>query len=217
MGEYYFNVLSRSCVYFMGVMVALVMLPGANPKPANQTPVVNNSTVMNVDLGYEVRPSVTQHSKKKSEQKKKSSQLTTWAVGGVSLTLIIISAVCMHYFFQNGYPKDYVKSLTLNAMWTTFGKLVFVTTVMLLLISVCKSYKSFPKMIGNSAPIQVIGNLSFSIYAWHYLVLTWVCQASESYGQISAYYYYGCFFWVLLVTFPLALWTSLAIEYPLGD
>ena len=105
----------------------------------------------------------------------------------------------------------------MNALWLTFGKLVFVTTVMLLLISVCKTNKNFPKMIANNAMIQVIGNLSFSIYCWHYVVLLWVTQASETNGPISSYFYYGCFFWVLLVTFPIALWTSLAIEYPLGD
>jgi peptidoglycan/LPS O-acetylase OafA/YrhL len=143
--------------------------------------------------------------------------MTTWVVGGVCLCLIILSACLMHYYFQQGYPKDNVKSLTLNALWLTFGKLVFVTAVMLVLISVCKTYENFPKMIANNATIQLIGNLSFSIYCWHYIVLTWVVQASETNDKISPYYYYGCFFWVLFVTFPISLWTSLAIEFPLGD
>ena len=102
-------------------------------------------------------------------------------------------------------------------MWLTFGKLVFVTSIMMLLISVCKTNEDFPKMIANNAVIQVMGNLSFSIYGWHYIVLLWAVQADETNVPISAYYYYGCFFWVLFFTFPIALWTSLAIEYPLGD
>ncbi len=123
----------------------------------------------------------------------------------------------MHYYFQQGYPKDNVKSLTLNALWLTFGKLVFVTSVMLLLISVCKTYENFPKMIANNAVIQVIGNLSFSIYCWHGIVMSWGGWSSETNGPVSAYYYYGCFFSDLIFIFPIALWTSLAIEYPLGD
>jgi peptidoglycan/LPS O-acetylase OafA/YrhL len=200
--KYYFNVLPRACVYFMGVTVALVMLAPENKKPT-RAPAVNNSTTVpqvsvgpNSDLGYEIRPAVTEHVKKQAQQKIESAQMTTWVVGGICLCLIILSACLMHYYFQMGYPKDYVKSPTLNALWLTFGKLVFVTTVMLLLISVCKTNENFPKMIANNATIQVIGNLSFSIYCWHYIVLTWVVQASETNGPISPYYYYGCFFWV---------------------
>jgi peptidoglycan/LPS O-acetylase OafA/YrhL len=202
MVKYYFNVLSRACVYFMGVTVALVMLPSENQEPT-PAPAVNNSTIVaqvsdgpNPDMGYEIRPAVTEHAKKQAQQKVESAQKNTWVVGGVSLCLIVLSACLMHYYFQLGYPKDHVKSLTLNALWLTFGKLVFVTTVMLLLISVCKTNENFPKMIANNAMIQVIGNLSFSIYCWHYIVLTWVVQASETNGPISPYYYYGCFFWV---------------------
>jgi peptidoglycan/LPS O-acetylase OafA/YrhL len=200
--KYYFNVLPRACVYFMGVTVALVMLAPENKKPT-PAPAVNNSTTVaqvsvgpNSDLGYEIRPAVTEHAKKQAQQKIESAQMTTWVVGCVCLCLIILSACLMHYCFQIGYPKDYVKSPTLNALWLTFGKLVFVTTVMLLLISVCKTNENFPKMIANNATIQVIGNLSFSIYCWHYIVLMWLVQASETNGPISPYYYYGCFFWV---------------------
>ena len=114
--KYYYNVLSRSCVYFMGVTVALVTLAPENKKPT-PAPAVNNSTTVaqvsvgpNSDLGYEIRPAVTEHAKKKVQQKAESAQMNTWLVGGVCLCLIIISACLMHYYFQEGYAKDYVKS-----------------------------------------------------------------------------------------------------------
>ena len=114
--KYYFNVLSRSCVYFMGVTVALVMLPAENKKPAPK-PAVNNSTTVvqvsvgpNSDWGYEIKPAVTEHSKKMAQQKIESAQMNTRLVGGVCLCLIILSASLTHYYFQIGYPKDYVKS-----------------------------------------------------------------------------------------------------------
>jgi hypothetical protein len=114
--KYYFNVLSRACVYFMGVTVALVMLPPENKKPA-PNPAVNNSTTVvqvsvgpNSDWGYEIKPAVTEHSKKMAQQKIESAQMNTRLVGGVCLCLIILSASLTHYYFQIGYPKDYVKS-----------------------------------------------------------------------------------------------------------
>jgi peptidoglycan/LPS O-acetylase OafA/YrhL len=221
--KYYFNVLSRSCVYFTGVTVALVMLDAENKKPT-QAPAVNNITTVpkvsvgpNEHWGYEIKPSVTEDSKKRAQQKLESAQMNTKVLGAVCLCLIILSAYVMHYYFQMGYPIDNVKSPILNALWLTFGKLVFVITVMLLLISVCKTYETFPKMIANNAVIQVIANLSFSIYCWHYIVALWAAKTFETNMPNSAYYYYGNFFWVMIVTFPIALWTSLAIEYPLGD
>jgi peptidoglycan/LPS O-acetylase OafA/YrhL len=122
--------------------------------------------------------------------------MNTKVVGAVCLCLIIILACLMHNYFQLGYPKDYVKSPTLNALFLTFGKLIFVATLMLLLISVCKTNENFTKMIANNAVIQVIGNLSFSIYCWHFIVVLWSAQASETSPPISAYYYYGCFLMV---------------------
>jgi peptidoglycan/LPS O-acetylase OafA/YrhL len=71
--KYYFNVLSRACVYFMGVTVALVMLPPENRK-RTPAPAVNNSTTVpqvsvgpNGDKGYEIKPAVTEHSKKQAQ------------------------------------------------------------------------------------------------------------------------------------------------------
>ena len=83
MVKYYFNVLSRACVYFMGVTVALVMLPPENKKATPAPAVINSTTVVQVslgpnsDLGYEIRPAVTDHSKKKAQQKTESAQMNT--------------------------------------------------------------------------------------------------------------------------------------------
>jgi hypothetical protein len=73
--DYYFNVLSRCCVYFMGVTVALVRLPPDN-KNRTPAPAVNNSTTVpqvsvgpNEDWGYEIKPAVTEYSKKKAQKK----------------------------------------------------------------------------------------------------------------------------------------------------
>jgi peptidoglycan/LPS O-acetylase OafA/YrhL len=77
--KYYFNVFSRACVYFMGVTVALMTLPPENKK-RTPAPAVNNSTAvpkvsvgLNKDWGYEIKPALTEHSKKKAQQIKESA------------------------------------------------------------------------------------------------------------------------------------------------
>ena len=91
-------------------------------------------------------------------------------IGFICFIMICTSAVLMHYFFQVGHPANNVKNHTLNALWLTFGKIIFVASVMLGLISLCQSNKAFPQMVANNASIQLIGNLSFSIYCWHFIV-----------------------------------------------
>lgn len=122
----------------------------------------------------------------------------------------------MNMFFNFGSDFSRVGKLA-NIMWVTFGKLIFVTSVMVLLINICKTNESIPKAIANCASIQLIGNLSFAMYGWHYIVIFYSIGVSQTYAYWADYNYYGVFLWVIFWTFLLAFWTVLIIEYPFND
>lgn len=92
----------------------------------------------------------------------------TALIGIVSIGIIVASFYLMNKYFQAGRP--FVTSQFWNMMWLVFGKVIFVLVVMIFLISLSYTFKKFPKFIANNAAIQLICNLSFSMYIVHYCV-----------------------------------------------
>jgi peptidoglycan/LPS O-acetylase OafA/YrhL len=222
MGKYYFNPLARACVYFCGTTVALMTLPSDKPAPkpqvtTNRPDQVTPKVIVGTGNDYEVRPTETEHSKISKTRRVGAAKGKLFLIGAVCLVIVLGNFYILHYYFQIGRSPTLVPSLLLNALYTTFGKIIFVTAVMALLITISHVNKEFPKTIANNATIQLIGNLSFSIYCWHYAILFWSCNSNQTNTPYLDYYYYGCFMWIFVVTLVPACWTSLVIEFPLGD
>jgi len=72
--------------------------------------------------------------------------------------IVVTNFVILHYYFQAGRLPGTVSSLFVNALYTTFGKIIFVTAVMILLLTVAQVFEEFPKRIANNSVIQLIGN-----------------------------------------------------------
>jgi len=77
-------------------------------------------------------------------------------IGIVTASLIALSYILMHYYFQIG--RDFIESRFINALWITFGKVIFVLAVMIFLMSLSYTSKLFPSFIANCGWIQLIGN-----------------------------------------------------------
>lgn len=122
----------------------------------------------------------------------------------------------MNMYFQIGNDTHKLGKFV-NMCWLNFGKLIFVTSVMVMLIQLCSYNENIPKAIANSAPVQLIGNLSFSMYGWHYLILQYSICVSETDTNFLDYFLFGAFFWVFSITFVIALWCALIFEYPCSE
>jgi len=118
-------------------------------------PIKEKKKEENDNIGVQVRPERTEESKKNY---KKSLKMRTTLIGFFSFAYVVASFLVVHYYFQLGWPIDKVNSLTINALYLTFGKMFFVVTVMAMLIAISQTYKSFSKTIGNNCVIQLIGN-----------------------------------------------------------
>jgi peptidoglycan/LPS O-acetylase OafA/YrhL len=240
MKYYYFNLWARACVYFIGVLVAL-LIPGAPAKPAAtkvetrptvsanpnpehvgfastefrcETPSKNSS---GESLPYEVRPTETENGRRNQEKKIESGNVRTFWIGIVCVALLVFSAWSIHNYFAVGRPEDGIP-LWVSAMQSNFGKVIFVTIVMVLLISICSTNKAFPTMIANNAMIQLVGQVSFGIYCWHQgLLLNIIGILNEWAPPTSDYYFLGQFFMFFFISFWISLWSTTTLELPCGD
>jgi len=122
-------------------------------------------------LPYELTPTVTATTKKAQVKRKEAAITKTFWMGVVSLAVLVFSWWSMYTYFVVGRANDLVPVWVMSIQ-TNFGKIIFVTVVMLLLISICSAVESFPKMIANSGSIQLVGQVSFGIYCWHLLFLS---------------------------------------------
>jgi peptidoglycan/LPS O-acetylase OafA/YrhL len=213
MKYYYFNLWARSCVYFIGVLVAL-LIPGAPAKPAapkvetkatvsvnqdlehvgfastrvrSETQVRNSSSE---SLPYEIRPKETENSRINQEKKIESGNVRTFWIGFVCVALLVFSAWSMHNYFTIGRPEDGIP-LWVSSLQTNFGKVIFVTIVMVLLMSICNTNKAFPIMIANNATIQLVGQVSFGIYCWHQALLLNMIGVLPEWAPSSSNYYFA--------------------------
>lgn len=248
MGYYYFNLWSRCCVYFIGVLVALMMLKPSAPVKASapaprpqaggtETPtdakIKFGSTVVGgsrfpsglrqgsgltaPSLPYDLTPSETETSRKIREQKQEARIMGTFWIGVLCLGTLIFSAWSLHYYFQLGRDQSGIP-LWVASIQTNFGKMIFVTIVMVLLMSVCDAIKSFPKMIANSGSIQLVGQVSFGIYCWHLAVLANMGPVLPTWAPpLSNYYFWGQFMAVFFYSFWLSIWSTCMLELPCGD
>jgi len=217
------------CVYFIGTAVAII---GWKPpkkdgkKSAGNKPQVKQSNThlttpglttpedsLRASLNYDIRPKETITSRRKKGMIKKLQEKTSLILGIVSFVIIAASFALMNMYFQIGCDFSRV-STTLNALWLTFTKIIFTTAVMVMLIQICKTNERIPKAIANNSVIQLISNLGFSMYGWHYVILWYSIACAETYAGFADYFLIGCFFWVFFFTFLIALWTSLIIENP---
>jgi peptidoglycan/LPS O-acetylase OafA/YrhL len=175
------------------------------------------STSRGESLPYEVRPTDTESGRRAKEKKIEAGNVRTFWIGVVCLALLVFSAWSMHYYFQIGRPTDGIP-LWVSAMQSNFGKVIFVTIVMVLLISICNTNPAFPRMIANNAMIQLVGQVSFGIYCWHLAVLGnmtgWLPEWSP---PQSNYYFVGQFCTIFFISFWISLWSTTTFELPCGD
>lgn len=219
--DYYYLWITRCCVYYIGSLAALLTMKpdqkkGEPSKADSKETKTNRSTKQITNLKYEIVPEKPKNSIENLKISKSKRKSQACMIGTISFIIVVTSFILCRFWFQAGYNLHNYSKLV-NALWITFGKILFVPASMMLLIKICQTFKSIPSAVANNATIQFIGNISFSIYGWHYCVLMLSISSNETFGFYADYYFYGCFFWVFTVASLPSLWTALTIEFPLGD
>ncbi len=87
-----------------------------------------------------------------------------------SILMIGISAI-LHYRFQWGRNSKADTPLVYHVLFITFGKVIFVLSFMMILMPIAAKYKGFGSFIAKNRLLQLIGNVSFGGYLYHFTVI----------------------------------------------
>jgi len=220
--NYYYSWINRACVYYIGCAVGILTLKNPSTKPKKEEEKVDivapneSAAKEKLKLGYDILPKNSGHSKKSKVERRNKMQKKVYIIGIISFAVIAASFILMFKYFQLGYDTHQNHQIY-NTIWLVFGKIIFTIALFACLINMCLVFQKFPKAIANNTTIQLIGNVSFCLYGWHYNFLYWSIGGSESFLPYTDYMYMGAFFWVFFTGFLAATWTALSIEFPLGD
>jgi peptidoglycan/LPS O-acetylase OafA/YrhL len=84
--------------------------------------------------------------------------------------MIVVHSILLHYYYQYGVDQS-GNNLWASSLFITFGKFIFLGPLMLFLMQMTKNFGDFSKYIANSATIQFLGNMSFTMYLGHFIVI----------------------------------------------
>lgn len=197
---YYAKSYLRGNVYYIGSLVAYLTMRGGKKKKGKKS--------------NKPKKEFTEEQKKKHKHKKKKrGKIILLIVFLVGSALMIGDTLMLHYMFQWGRDsKQY--SHHLHVFFVTFSKIIFVGSFMAILMPISFTYKGFSKFIAGNRLIQLMCNVSFTGYLFHFVVIMIRMHATETLPSYSFYDLLGAWSCDLFYSLILATMGSLLIELP---
>jgi peptidoglycan/LPS O-acetylase OafA/YrhL len=212
---YYVDWRCRGCVYFLGCLMSQMSL-----KPVN---ILRKKRIASEENQGQDAPQVTQQTpdakpESKPEAKGGMSQkavMISVLIGLGSFVIIATHTYLLHFYFQHG--RDQTKNnLWFSTIFISFGKFFFVGSVMIFLIMLCKNFKALPNFIANNSMIQFLGNLSFTYYLCHIVVIMTFGYNDQDVEYVDHWVLAGSAVGYIFYTTFLAVFVAMGIEYPLA-
>lgn len=200
---YYASAPQRSVVYYMGAIFAYLTTGAAKKKPAPAPVAVQEP--LNEDGSLERK-------KKKRIAKIKMMQNIYLAIG---LALVVGMTLLLHYVFQYGRNVPALGEFK-NSLFIAFGKMIFVVGLMMSLLILGFKFKSFGNYVAKSTLLQLIGNLSFPMYLFHFTFIMIRTYSINSLPTMAGYDLFAATLTELPYTMVLALMCSLLVELPVS-
>jgi peptidoglycan/LPS O-acetylase OafA/YrhL len=214
-GVYYVDWRCRGCVYFLGCFMSQMSL-----KPVN---ILRKKRIASEENQGQDAPQVTQQTpdaKPESKPKAKGGMsqkavMISVLIGLGSFLIIATHSYLLHFYFQHGRDQSKYNPWY-NTIFISFGKFFFVGSVMLFLIMLCKNIKALPNFIANNSVIQFLGNLSFTYYLCHIVVIITFGFNDQDVEYVDHWVLIGTAVGYIFYTTFLAVFVAMGIEYPLA-
>ena len=214
-GVYYVDWRCRGCVYFLGCLMSQMSLKPVNILSKKRAPLLENQ---GQDASQVTQQAPVAKPESKSKAKggmSKKAVMISVLIGLGSFIIIATHTYLLHYYFQHG--RDQAKNNTwASTIFISFGKFFFVGSVMLFLIMLCKNIKALPNFIANNSVIQFLGNLSFTYYLCHIVVIITFGFNDQDVEYVDHWVLLGSAVGYIFYTTFLAVFVSMGIEYPLA-
>jgi hypothetical protein len=135
----------------------------------------------------------------------------------IGLVAMALDSLILHKYFQWGRPSKKLVSHTSHVMFLTFGKAVFVISFMAILMPIAAKYKAFGNFIAKNRLLQLIGNVSFGGYLYHFTVLMIRRNSVSNIPTYKFYELFGAWSSNLVYTIIIATMSCLFIELPVQN
>lgn len=183
---YYTNVLDRGAIYYVGCIFAFMT---AGKKKPPRKPAAPEAAAQDAPLDQAL---IEEQAKKQERRKRRKLaairkiQLINFLVGA---SFVVFISCMLHYYFQWGRN---VMKLTVfsNTIFLAFGKIFFVMGIIIALMVVAFRFKGFSEYIAHNRLLQLIANMSFTMYLIHF---TFVQMRTYSQKSIPSYAGYDLF------------------------
>lgn len=218
--HYYPKSYLRGNVYYLGCLFCYATMPGGKKggqkggkKGGKKGDVERDGGAPIPDLTEEEKQKEQEHKDRKKQKVKKFFKMVHNVMGWSGFLMITGNAILMHYVFQWGRNVKGA-GLFFNNMFITFGKIVFVISFLLFLMAISFTYKSFSKFIATNRLIQLIGNLGFSGYLFHFTMIMIRLHSTQELPTYSFYDLFAHFCMDLSCTIVIATIATLLVELP---
>lgn len=208
---YYTSAPQRSVIYYIGAIFAYLTTGAAKKKPA-PVPVASSEKESAKEANEEPLNDEAQKERKKKRRiaKIKMMQNIYLAIG---LAVIVGMTLLLHYVFQYGRDVPALGKLK-NGLFIAFGKIVFVIGMMTVLLILGFKFKSFGNYVAKSTVLQLIGNLSFPMYLFHFTFILIRTYNLSALPTLQGYDLLVATLTELPFTMVFALICSLLVELP---
>src|SRR3990167_2234151 len=183
---YYTNVLDRGAIYYVGCIFAFMTAGKKKPKKPHAPEQAANPDAPLDQALIEEQAKKDERRKRKKLAIIRKIQLINFVIGA---SFVIFISCILHYYFQWG--RNVMKlSVFSNTIFLAFGKIFFVMGIIIALMVIAFRFKGFYEYIAHNRLLQLIANMSFTMYLIHF---TFVQMRTYSQKSIPSYSGYDLF------------------------
>ena len=163
---YYADTIQRSVIYYIGCLFAYMTMKPDKEKEK----VADGETDKEVKKTEDELKEDFLHDEMKKLKKRKAAKRMHLIFFLIRLVTLAAVTLILHYVFQWG--RDL---MSLNRFWTmsflAFGKIAFIIGLMTILLVISFRFRGFDEHLAGNRFVQLIANLSFSMYLFHFPVI----------------------------------------------
>lgn len=216
MNQYYYtDTISRSVIYYLGCLFAYMTMKPEKKKGKHvegEAKHTEGDTHKNEKHTGDLKEDLV-HDDAKKHKKRRSARKMQLIFFIIGFTLFSGVTLILHYYFQWG--RDVMH---MNRFWTmsflAFGKFFFIIGLMLVLLITSFRFKGFGEYIGKNRLIQLIANLSFTMYLFHFPILYIRVYSLKSVPTYSGYDLFSAGLTEISFTLVLGYLAAILVEIP---
>lgn len=210
--HYYAKSYLRGNIYYFGGLFYYLTMRGPRRKKLEiEEPLLNE----------EEQAKKEREEKEKKARRKRKRIKAAKRMGNIALIAGLIcmtlDTMALHYVFQWGRKSKKIAGQFAHVMYITFGKAVFVASFMAILMPIAAKYKAFGNFIAQNRLLQLIGNISFGGYLYHFTVIMLRLNSQVTMPTYKFYDLFGAWSSDIAYTLVLATLSTLLVELPVQN